>query len=234
MIAEWRHDRAFHICMALLFAAIVFVGFARTFFLRNFFTTVPLRPFLILHGIIFSSWLVLMFVQTALVAAKRTSVHRRLGVGGGLLAALMIVVGILTAIHAARNGPNETIIPRLRFLVIPLGDISLFAALVCSAFFYRGKPDMHKRLMFLATIDILAPAIARFPFAFISANGPLAFFGGADLVLSACILYDLAIRRQLHPAYLWGGMILVVSQPVRLFIGRSDAWLVFARWLIGA
>ena len=58
-----------------------------------------------------------------------------------------------------------------------------------------------------------------------------AFFGLADLVLLACIFYDIVARRRLHPAYLWGGLVLVASQPLRLFLGGTGAWLVFADWL---
>jgi hypothetical protein len=144
----------------------------------------------------------------------------------------MIVVGTITAIHAAKRGvtpPGGP--PPLVFLVIPLGDILMFSILVAAGFYYRRQSETHKRLMLLATIAILAPAIARLPFAFIPAHGPLAFFGLTDLVLLACIFYDIVSRQRLHPAYLWGGLLLVASQPLRLAVGGTSAWLAFAHWL---
>jgi hypothetical protein len=78
---------------------------------------------------------VLLLSQVTLVAAKRTHIHRRLGVGGGVLAAFMIVVGTITAIQAARRGvtpPGGP--PPLVFLLIPLSDILMFSILVAAGF----------------------------------------------------------------------------------------------------
>ncbi len=43
--------------------------------------------------------------------------------------------------------------------------------------------------------------------------------------------YDLLTLRKVHPATLWGGLALVVSQPLRLMISGTPAWLAFAGWL---
>jgi len=231
-LAVRRRDRFFYTGMAVLAAAIVFAGFARTYYLKAHFATPPLRPLVHFHGILFTSWIVLFLSQASLVAAKRTDIHRRLGLAGGVLAVLMVCVGSLTAISAARRGfapPGAP--PPLVFLVIPLFDMLVFAVLIAAAFLYRRQPDTHKRLMLVATIALLDAAIGRLPFAFILKNGPLAFFGLADLILLACIFYDIVTRRRLHPAYLWGGILLIVSQPLRLLIGGTSAWLTFAHWL---
>jgi hypothetical protein len=218
--------------MAVMAAAIVFAGFSRTFYLKSYFAAPAIPLLVVLHGIAFTSWLVLFLTQTTLIASKRTDLHRRLGVAGGVLAALMLGLGVATAIHAARRGfspPGGP--PPLVFLVIPMFDILVFSALVAAGLYYRRKSETHKRLMLLAMIAILPPAIARLPFGFILATGPLAFFGLADLVLLSCIAYDTAVRRKLHPAYLWGGLLVVVSQPLRLLVGGTSAWLAFAQWL---
>ena len=227
-----RRDRMFYTGMAVVAASIVFAGFARTYYLRDLFGSPPLTPLVHLHGILFTSWLVLLLSQVTLVAAKRTDLHRRLGAAGAVLAVLMIVVGTLTAIHAARRGfapPGG--LPSLVFLVIPMSDILMFSVLVAAGFYYRSQSEIHKRLMLLATIAILPPAIARLPFPFILSTGPLAFFGLADLVLLACIFYDTVTRGRLHPAYLWGGLVLVASQPLRLAVGGTGSRLAFAHWL---
>jgi len=99
-----RRDHIFYTGLAVVAAAIVFAGFARTYYLRDLFGGPPLPPLVHLHGALFTSWLVLLLSQVTLVAAKRTHIHRRLGVAGGVLAAFMIVVGTITAIQAARRG----------------------------------------------------------------------------------------------------------------------------------
>jgi hypothetical protein len=220
--------------MAVLAAAIVFAGFAPSYYLKGWYGTPPLpSPLVHLHGMLFTSWIVLLLTQVTLVAARRTDLHRRLGVAGGLLAVVMVVVGVLTAIGEARRLSAAPGSLALVFLVTPLGDMLVFSILVAAAFRFRRQGEAHKRLMLVATIDLLTAAIARLPFDFIRANAPLAFFGLTDLVLGVCVLYDLAARRRVHPAYVWGGLLLVASQPLRLALGGTRAWLAFARWLTG-
>jgi hypothetical protein len=227
-----RRDHFFYAGMAVLVAAIVFAGFARTYYLKDLFGRPALRPLLHLHGFLFTCWFLLLLGQVTLVAAKRVDIHRRLGVAGAALASLMVIVGPIVAIHAAMSGPGPRgELPPLVFLAIPLSDILVFAILVAGGFYFRRQSPTHKRLMLLATIAILPPAIARLPFGFIRATGPLAYFGLADLVLLSCSLYDVVTRRRLHPAYLWGGLLIIVSQPLRLAIGSTHGWVVFAQWL---
>jgi hypothetical protein len=38
--------------------------------------------------------------------------------------------------------------------------------------------------------------------------------------------------RRLHPATLWGGLIIILSLPGRLLIASTQAWQSFAAWLI--
>lgn len=230
-IAKPRADRRFFTAMSIAAAITVFAGFAPTYFLKSAFGS-PALPLLIhVHGLVFTSWIVLFVIQTSLVAARRTDIHRRLGIPGGLLASAMLVIGYLAAINAARRGaspPGGP--PPLQFLVVPLGDIFVFAVLVGTGLFFRRRPQIHKRLLLLATISILTAAVARLPY--VGPAGPLAFFGATDLFILVCLAYDLAVRGRIHPAFIWGGLFIVVSQPLRLLLSGTDVWLAFARWLV--
>jgi hypothetical protein len=226
-----RRERWFYISMSIAAVITVFAGFSRTYYLRPYFNTAPLMPLLHLHGLVFTSWLALFLVQTTLIAAHRTDIHRRLGILGGVIAALMIVIGPTTAVIRASQGatPVPGVSP-LSFLVVPLGDMFLFAILVSAGFNYRRRPDVHKRLMMLATISILAAAIARLPFAIMQA-GPPAFFGLTDVFVLACISYDLITLKRVHRATALGALLIIASQPLRLMLGGTHAWLAFAGWL---
>ena len=226
-----RRERQFYTGTAVAFVLTVFAGFARTFYLRPHFQTQPLIPLLALHGIVFTSWIALLLTQTTLVATKRTRTHMRLGVAGGLLASLMIVIGTVTAIVRAKGPSPVPGVNPLSFLTIPLGDMLVFATLVGAAFYFRRRADTHKRLMLLATIAILPAAVARLPFAFIQQYGPLAFFGLSDLFIVPCLIYDIVTRGGPHRATVLGGALIVTSHPLRLVIGNTHAWLVFATWL---
>lgn len=226
-----RRERWFYVAMSIAVAITVFAGFAPTFFLRPRFTSAPLMPLLQVHGVVFTSWIALFITQTVLVARHRVDVHRRLGIAGGALAVLMILIGISTAVIRASQGatpPGGP--PPLVFLTVPLGDMLVFSLLVSAGFYFRRRPDVHKRLMMLATISILAAAVARLPFAIMQA-GPPAFFGLTDIFIVACVLYDLITLRRIHRATALAGLLIVVSQPLRLLIGGTHAWLVFATWL---
>jgi hypothetical protein len=226
-----RRERWFYVGMSIVVAITVFAGFAPTFFLRPYFTSAPLMPLLQVHGLVFTSWIALFITQTVLVARHRTDIHRRLGILGGVIASLMVLIGGATAVIRASQGavPVPGASP-LSFLVIPLGDISLFAILVVAGFYYRRRPDVHKRLMLLATISILAAAVARLPFSIMQA-GPPAFFGLTDLFIVTCVLYDLITLRRIHRATVLAGLLIVASQPLRLLLGGTHVWLVFAAWL---
>ena len=226
-----RRERLFYIGMSVAVMITVFAGFSRTYYLRPHFTSAPLMPLLHLHGLVFSSWLLLFVTQTTLVAAHRTDIHRRLGILGGVIATLMILIGVSTAVIRAKQGatPLPDISP-LSFLVIPLGDMFVFATLIGAGFYFRRRPDVHKRLMMLATISILAAAIARLPFAIMQA-GPPVFFGLTDVFVVACVLYDLVTLKRIHRATAFAGLFIVASQPLRLMLGGTQVWLTFAAWL---
>jgi hypothetical protein len=225
-----RRDRRFYTGMSLLIAAIVFAGFSRTFYLSPWLHGPALSPLRIVHGAAFSAWILLFVTQTTLVAAGRTDIHRRLGIAGVVLAVGMVVLGTVLAISNAREGRAPPGIPPRVFLIIPLFDMLVFAPLVTAAVWYRHRPETHKRLMLLATLSLLAAAVARLPTA-LAAVGPPFYFGVVDLLVLTGVLYDLVTRRAVHPVYVWGGLAVFASQVIRLALSGTGAWLAVSTWL---
>ena len=228
-------ERRFYTAVATTMFAAVFLGFARSFFLRPLFPAWPSPPETIfyVHGAAFTAWCLLMVAQPVLVAGGRIDLHRRIGTVGGVLAAMMVVLGVVGALVAAGRprGFVGVPVPPLQFLAIPLFDMGLFAALVALALAWRRDVQSHKRLMILASVNLLGAGIARWPFAFLSV-GPAAYFGLADLFIVALAAWDFASRGRLHPVTLWGGLAVVVSQPLRLVLSGTEAWMSFARWAV--
>lgn len=214
--------------MALL---VVIAGFARTYYLKNFFDGPPLSTLLHLHGLLMSSWFALVVVQVRLVAAHRVDVHRQLGKLGAVLAVLVLLVGIYTAVSAARLGHSPGP-PPLIFLVIPLGDMLVFAALVGSGLYFRNRRrDAHRRLMLLASVGLLTAAIVRIPVPILQKGGIVAAFSLTCLGVIICVLIDTVHNRRLHPAFLWGGLLVLLSWPARLALSGTAVWMQFARWI---
>jgi hypothetical protein len=219
---------------AALAGLTIFAGFARTLYLRSISGAPPLSTLLLVHGIVMTTWFVLFALQVGLVEARRPGLHRRLGVFGGVVAACVVYVGIVAAIDAGRRGvgPAFGVSPQM-FMAIPLFDMPVFALLVGVALWQHRRPDIHRRLMLLATLGMLTPAIARIPLPLIQNGGPPVFFALSLAIVLACIAADTFWSRRLHPACAWGGGLIVAMLPLRVLVARSDPWMRFAGWLVG-
>ena len=222
-----QRERLFFSGMAVAFAVVIFVGFAPTYYLRTLYDRPALPSLVHLHGALFSAWILLLVVQTRLVAMKRTDLHRLLGIAGGALAVLMLVVGYLVAIRAARR--TAQIPGQLQFLIVPLGGLIVFPTLVGAAFLLRRLVDVHKRLLLVATIELMNAAVDRLPGVYAADLAP--FYPGTDLFLLALVVYDCVTLRRVHPATLWGGSFLVAMQVLRVVLMDTVAWLAMASWL---
>ena len=230
------YDRVFYSGMAIGMALVVLAGFAPTYYARMpsggpwaTVTGAPFTALVHLHGALFTAWVLLFIVQTALVAAHRVALHRRLGVAGAALAAAMVGAGTAVAIAAAKRGSAPAGVDPLAFMAIPLFDMIIFSGFVIAALVQRRNKEAHKRLMLLAYIAIIVAAVARLPGLLVM--GPPVFFSlGFSLALLA-VGYDLVTRRRVHKAYAWGVPLLIASVPVRLMVSGTGAWRAFAEFL---
>ena len=227
-------DRRFFAGMSVAVAATVAGGFAPTYYLRPLVAAPALPLSIHVHGALFTTWVLLFVTQTSLVAARRTDLHKRLGIGGAVLAAAMVVSGTFVAIDSARKArPALGVLaaaPPLFVLVIPLASVVVFTILVGLGLYYRRRAETHKRLMLLATIALLPPALGRIRI--LNAVGPQAFFGVTILFIVAIVGYDFWTRRRVYAVSVWGGLFLALSFPGRIALGQTDAWLTFASWLV--
>jgi hypothetical protein len=219
--------------MSLVILVIVFVGFMRTFYLSSYFGRPAPSSLRALHGAVFSAWVVLFAIQTTLIAVGRRDVHRKLGYAGALLAALMVPLGLVLAIDNARQGHAPPGLQPLPFLIIPVFDMLVFAPLVAAAVYYRRQAAMHKRPMLVATLSLLGAAMARVT-GTPGAGGPPVFFGVPDLLILCGVFYDRRTLGRVHPAYKWGGGLVVGSQVLRLALMGTGLWMAIAKALTGS
>jgi uncharacterized membrane protein YozB (DUF420 family) len=229
------NERLFFTGMAITMLVVVFAGFARSFYLRSMFPEWhrPAESVFYVHGTVFSAWVILLITQASLVMTGRRDVHRKLGVAGAVLAALMVVLGTVAALVAARRptGFVDVPVPPLQFLAIPLFALAQFALFAGLAIAWRRDLQAHKRLMLLATIMLCGAAVARLPL--VSNWGPLGYFGVTDLLLVPLIVWDLRTRGRLHPVTLWGGLLIIALEPLQLMLSGTEGWIAFARWATG-
>ncbi|HEX4973970.1 MAG TPA: hypothetical protein VFV69_23210 [Steroidobacteraceae bacterium] len=200
-------ERLFFAGMALAMIVTVFVGFAPTYYVTRSAAR-PLTPLLHAHGALATAWMLLFLAQTALVAAHRVHIHRRLGLAG------VIVATALAIFTMAASIVSRGFTPRLTFSA---GAVLMFGIYVVAGFLQRREPAGHKRLMLLATIALLPPAISRMDVPFMPHNSFGPNFVGLFFLIPAFV-YDLTTRGKIHPALLWGGLFMIVMLPLRLLL----------------
>ncbi|MEJ7847488.1 MAG: hypothetical protein WKF92_05300 [Pyrinomonadaceae bacterium] len=236
IVDRQRLTRQFFIVVALSFPLIVVAGFARTYYLSSIFNGPPIPTLLVhLHGVVMTSWILVFMAQVWMIFSRRIKLHQRLGMASIALAVLLIIIGIYTAVAAAKYGSASTPpgFPPLAFMAVPIFDIVMFAILFGGAIYYRRRPAPHKRLMLLTVLNFLPPAIARLPIDAVTAAGPIAFFGIPDLLAIIFVVVDTWRTGTLNKPFAFGALLMIVSHPLRLWVGGTETWLQFASWITG-
>jgi hypothetical protein len=223
-IVRVDHRSRYFQTMSLLLFAFVLLGFARTLFLRPLFHVPPIAAwYLYVHGAVLTTWFALFVAQTSLIAAHRTDLHRRLGIAGAFLAiavfaiALITVVGLPAHFKAGRVSTEGS----LDFAAVSgsvwtdFAALALFATFVATALYLRQRSDVHRRLMLLASLAIVVPAVARLPIPAM----PVRLLILLALPLSL-VVYDVWSLRRVHRTTAWGVASYFVA-----YLG--SAWVSF-------
>ncbi len=238
--SQWRRipdparDNRFFLAMSIACAFGVFVGFARTYYLRTYFGSHAVSLLFQIHGAVFTAWMIYFVAQTALIADRRMFLHRRLGYAGAVLASAMVLLGTAVVysaskyVHFRQNPFTHT--PEGTFF-FSMVDILLFAVFISAGFYFRRNRQVHQRLMLMATVCPLMPsAFARLPIAghLVALVNVLVF-----LFVFAGPIYDLLTLHRIHRAYLWSLLLFFLTvPPVRMIVGNSAAWYRVGHWLL--
>ena len=213
----------FYRLMALSFIAVSLVAFS-TGFIKGDLAARFREPWVQIHAAAFIAWQFLFLWQTMLIAADRRALHRRFGIALAMLAVVMIGIAIQAGLWGfAKNGHPVGALSVL-YAAIPHVDMILFTAFVCLALAFRKKSDTHKRLMVLAAIALMDAVAGRLPALW--RIGPWAHFVVQDAFVVAGIAYDWIYFRRVHPAYVWGGLAILVLPPL-----AEPVWLLVKSWL---
>ncbi len=202
-------NRTVAVSIAVVMFIVNFVGFGPTFFLRPFFDVPQIPLYLYLHGVVGTAWFALVVVQAVLIANRNFARHRQLGWFGLGLGAVIIGLGVYTSTHmvprnAAAHPPLSDADIQL-YSAVTAADLAgfvVFPTLVALAIYFRRRPDIHMRLMLIATLEILGPAAAR-----------IGSWGGVYVpivltamigLMAALVVHDLWTRRRVHLATIFG------------------------------
>ena len=240
-------ERRFFTWMSAAMAAVAFAGFARTYYLAGF-NDGPrpvLTPVVHLHGALSTAWILLLILQTRLIANGRRDIHRLMGMAGTGIGPAILATGIFVAISSERRvhtaATAGTLADPYVFLIFPFASVGLFALFVTLGVLKRNRPDAHKRYMLLATASLIVPALARIVTqatqggvpGVVAVPGVVGAVVLVNVFLLAMVIHDLHTRGRVHPVTLWGGAVTVISEVLRFAIGFSAPWQAFARMLMG-
>lgn len=221
--------------VAVLFPVITVIGFAPSYYLKAAFSSAPLPSTLVhVHGLTMSLWIILFSVQAFLISSKRIKLHMTLGMSSVVLAVVMIVTGLMTAVASGARGSGFPGYPPLVFMSVPLVGMVLFTIVFGAAIYFRKNAANHKRLMLVTVLIFLSPSISRLPLPFIPVLGSIWFFGVPALIGIALLIGDTYRNRKLNRAFLYGVLALTFVGPLTLLFTRTEAWHRFAAWITGA
>jgi len=208
-------DRWIWVLMTGLFMATALAGFIPSSLERlQLMQAGKQQPFPLtthLHAATMGAWLILSFAQALLVATGKRRWHQTLGYTAVLLGPIIVASLTATSIQFLLTHKDEWPLPQLSdqfaFALFVQGKvIVLFALYLAWAIRVRlRQPQLHKRLVLLASFAVIAAAFSRIPW--------LPHFG----------------LQWPHYEDLWNALILA---PVLLYEAlRSPRWLWV--WLLG-
>jgi len=200
----------FYFFMSLLIATVVVCGFGPTVDQRFLHPSHP-KPFLLsIHAVIFSAWVVLYVVQSALVRTGNGRIHRALGCFGVAVGIAIPIIGTTTAVTMRRfDLLDPDLARRAPLLRTALLDVTSFTIPFVLAVYWRTMPELHRRLMLIASCALTAAAFVRFPATF---HAWPWFYAGVDLLVLLGVLRDLVVSRRVHPVYLYALPLLILAQ----------------------
>jgi hypothetical protein len=216
-------DRRFfgYFVSALIITAFMFAGFAKNFYLRAWIGTRPITVMVHVHGLVMTAWILLFLTQTLLISKLRTDLHRKLGVAGGILAIIVVALGIYTIANSILRQHADADLQLFSLLFVAFDGLSLllFGGLVLGALRLRNRPPVHKRLMLMALVSLLPPAFGRFVAYFTRVGVFEIVLGLMCASVLSCIVIDTARHRRLHPTFIWSG-VLVVAVNILTYVAQ--------------
>lgn len=238
MVNVWARDRAtaFYIGLGVTGLAAVAIGFSTTYFFPMARRSFSAPPIVHIHGALCLAWVSLFIAQGLLVRGRRTPIHRHIGLLALPIALGIFVSGVAVALWAARRDLPTLGHTATSSIIGTVTALTIFVAFVAFAVTLRRRPDWHKRLMLLATIALLWPAVFRFRHLLPFVPQPEIWFAIAlaDLPILIAAVRDRFVYGKIHPVWAIFGTALVIEQSFEAIAFDSPAWRAVGEWFFQA
>jgi hypothetical protein len=225
-------DRGLFLIAAIGFPLLVLIGYFKSYYFSAFFDVRPVANALVhAHGVVMSLWVIYFVAQVALIRSRNVKLHMTMGMIGIALAAIVVVVGMATAVDAqlVRGAAPPDVNPHA-FFMLPVSDMTLFIIFFAGAIYFRKRPAEHKSLMLLTAISFLPAALFRIPVV-APENALLWAFGVPALIAVACLGWHSWKHGKINGVFALGVSLIVIAIPLRVLIMESRAWLAIIGWL---
>lgn len=221
-----------YVPLAILLFILAITGFWATYY-RPLLSGNETTPAIIeLHAAIFVGWLILLIAQAALAATNRMALHMKVGRYAMLYGALLVVIGVVATLSAFERHLSSGNLQRAdTILFIGLTDMLTFVPFLGAAWWYRRNPELHKRLIVVATTVLLVAPVHRMHWFL---GGPPAPAALVLLIWLAPIylgmIHDFVSRRIVHPVYVLGILAVFFMKFWRISIYQSEPWRAVGGW----
>lgn len=212
----------------------VLAGFSKTFIIPVSNGTFHAPWIIYVHGVFAFGWIILFLIQGLLIKAENWNLHMTAGSLGLLLgfgvAVTIPFAGAYQVQKDLAHGLGDTAVSGI------LGAFTsalMFLCLVLAGLYYRNRPDIHKRLMLLATVVVLWPAWFRFRHFFPTIPNPEIWFALvlADSLIVFSWIWDKRENGRIHPVLLCVGAFIILEQTFEVVAFDSEPWRSAARQL---
>lgn len=227
---------SFFLWMSLLMNLYVFGGFGLSYFLplaRSAFPAAP--PVVHLHAAMHFLWMILLTAQPLLVNVGKTSLHRSLGNLGIAVGTSVFFTGALLALLAAASTRETPLPPYYDLVYLGLWSVTAFGILFALAIWQVRRPEVHKRLILLATLPLLPPAVNRMymvPFG-MTELPLLPMYLTLDAMALAVVVQEWRSTRRVGGYTIFAAVLLVSQQLLHMPVANSGWFAGFVYELTG-
>lgn len=228
-----REDRTIHAVWLGIFWVGILAGFS-----------LDMKPFLAsrvpkivyVHAAVYVGWLLLLTVQVLLVMQNKVALHRRLGKFAAGYAALVVLLGMPTAL--AVSALNPALLPP-RFLSVNIVDVGGFAVMFAWAIAMRRNPAVHKRLILASMVAFADPGFSRITGNLMAEPKTMwpwfwgAFYGNVLLVI-LMLAWDLWRYRRIVWQFAVGAGAVIASEVWATAMYFDPSWKVSMTHLVSA
>jgi hypothetical protein len=227
-ITSLRRSHQFYVGLTLFLIATVVTGFWPSYF-GTLLSGGVRRPLVMhVHGAIFTGWMALLFLQVGLAASGRIRTHRRVGTLGIWYGVAVFVMGVIATFAAPVihvHAGEWTVDQAAGFLILPIGDMILFAGFFGAAVKYRNKPEIHKRLIMSATVALAFAAVGRMNFALPT------FFVIWMVPMAALAAFDFTSTGRIHKVTAICSAVMAIGF-LRVYLVESQGWIAVGRAML--